>query len=55
MNQSIEQKTGSARKVRRIAAIVYILFMAFIVGGTLLHQNNTVSTPQDAVDEFSHN
>ncbi len=51
----MEQKTNSAKKARRIAAVVYILLMAFIVGGTLLNQSNTPSSPEDTVDEFSHN
>jgi hypothetical protein len=54
MSRLAEQKT-STKKVRRIAAIIYILFMAFIVGGTLLHQSDTTTASQNAVDEFSHN
>ncbi len=29
----------SNKKARRIAAVVYLLFMAFILTGTYLHQN----------------
>ncbi len=28
------------KKVRRIAAIIYLLVMAFLVGGTLIHQRS---------------
>ncbi len=44
-----------AKKARRIAAIVYVLLMAFIVGGSILHQNKKAANGPESVDEFSHN
>ena len=37
-----------AKKVKRIAAILYILLMAFIVGGSLLNQQKTESTQPES-------
>ncbi len=31
-----------SKKARRVAAIVYLVFMAFILGGTLLSQTDKV-------------
>jgi len=50
-----QRSVSTGKKVRRIAAIIYILVMLFIVGGTLLHQNNQENAPQSNVNGFSAN
>ena len=42
-----------SKKARRVAAIAYLLFMTFIVGGTLLSQQNTPKPNDSESKEFS--
>ena len=42
-----------SKKARRVAAIAYLLFMVFIVGGTLLSQQNTSESKDNEPKEFS--
>jgi hypothetical protein len=42
-----------SKKARRVAAIAYLLFMTFIVGGTLLSQQNTPQSKANESQAFS--
>ncbi len=35
------------KKVRRIAAVIYLLVIAFLVGGTLIHQRSLEKDPPE--------
>jgi len=41
-----------SKKARRVAAIAYLLFMTFIVGGTLLSQQNTSEPKANESEEL---
>lgn len=41
---------SEGKKVRRIAAIIYLLIMAFLVGGTYIHQQRTADDSELAAD-----
>lgn len=41
-----------SKKARRVAAIAYLLFMTFIVGGTLLSQQDTSEPKTNDVEEL---
>jgi len=50
MNTYEETKT-----IRRIVAIIFILLMSFIVGGTLIAQHNKLEKNQNQQDIFLFN
>jgi len=50
-----QRSVSTGKKVRRIAAIIYVFVMLFIVGGTLMHQNNQENARQSNANGFSVN
>ncbi len=44
----------SVKKAKRIASIIYIGIMAFIVGGTYLHQQQKESNKAEQLVEFNN-
>lgn len=43
-----------SKKARRIAAIVYIIFMLFILGGTYISEQQKAQTQPKAPNQSSH-
>ncbi len=43
------------RKVRYTAAIIYLLLMGFVLGGSIIHQQDSFDeVQQQAADEFAN-
>jgi hypothetical protein len=46
LTMSISKADDGSKRVKNITAVIYLLVMIFIVGGTYLHQQEKLEQPQ---------